>query len=141
MTTTQQVKGLEWYIQGQTFNTDVIVLDLLPYDAILGYDWLKSYSPMQCDWQAKTIQFQHRNKEVILKGIQPKPLDLNIISAKQVYTTQGNDIWAFVIIQPTVDATTPQPRGCTNEDDIQLLLHQYADIFQQPTGLPPTQKL
>lgn len=49
MTTTQQMKGLEWYIQGQTFNTDMIVLDLHPYHAILGFDWLKSYSPMQCD--------------------------------------------------------------------------------------------
>jgi hypothetical protein len=138
MTTTQQVKGLEWYIQGQTFNTDMIVLDLLPYDAILGYDWLKSYSPMQCDWQAKTMQFQHRNKEVILRGSQPMPLDLNTISAKQVYkSTHGNDIWAFVIVKPTVVAHATQPSECTKEEDIQLLLQQYANIFQEPTGLPP----
>jgi len=57
MTTTAQVQGLEWYVQGHTFHTDMIVLDLLPYDAILGYDWLKAHSPMQCDWNLKTMQF------------------------------------------------------------------------------------
>jgi hypothetical protein len=85
MTTTKQVKGLDWYIQGHTFTTDMIVLDLLPYDAILGFDWLKAYSPMTCDWKGKTLQFTHQNRSVVLQGIQSKPLELNAISAKQVY--------------------------------------------------------
>jgi hypothetical protein len=33
----------------------MIVLDMLPYDAILDYDWLKQYNPMTGDWQAKTL--------------------------------------------------------------------------------------
>ena len=53
MTTRSKVSNLQWLSEGYTFNTDMIVLDLLPYDAILGYDWLKANSPMQCDWQAK----------------------------------------------------------------------------------------
>jgi len=59
MKTTRQVENLQWYIQGHSFSTDMIVLDMLPYDAILGHDWLKAYSPMKCDWEAKTLQFQH----------------------------------------------------------------------------------
>ena len=55
MTATKMVKDLKWYIQGHTFQIDMIVLDLLPYDAILGFDRLKTFSPMQCDWQAKTL--------------------------------------------------------------------------------------
>ena len=55
MTTAEKVKNLQWYIQGHAFTTDMIVLDLLPYDAILGFDWLKTFSPMQCDWAAKTL--------------------------------------------------------------------------------------
>lgn len=49
MSTNQMVQGLQWYLQGQTFTTDMIVLDCLPYDAILGFDWLQTMSPMQCD--------------------------------------------------------------------------------------------
>lgn len=55
MTTTKKVANLQWLMQGHTFYTDMIVLDLLPYDAILGYDWLESNSPMQCDWQASAV--------------------------------------------------------------------------------------
>lgn len=138
MTTTKQVKGLEWFLQGHTFNSDMIVLDLLPYDAILGFDQLKSHSPMQCDWQAKTLQFKHKNKEVLLTGLQPQPLELNTISTKQVYkSTQGNDIWAYVIVEPTVVLQATQSTDGPKDEDIQLLLQQYADVFQEPTGLPP----
>jgi hypothetical protein len=77
----------------------MIVLDLLPYDAILGFDWLQTFSPMQCDWVAKTLQFQHQGKLITLKGLQSTPLSLNSISAKQMLkSVQGNDIWAYVIV-------------------------------------------
>jgi hypothetical protein len=69
MTAAQQVPDLTWYIQGHTFTYSMIVLDLLPYDSILGYDWLEKNSPMECDWANKTLQFHH----------------------------QGNDIWAYVL--------------------------------------------
>lgn len=69
MTTNLQVKNLAWYIQGHSFSKDMIVLDTLPYDAILGYDWLRQYSLMTCDWQAKTLQFHHQGKRILLKGI------------------------------------------------------------------------
>jgi hypothetical protein len=37
---------MEWWAQGHTFHTDMRVFDLTAYGAILGYDWLKSHSPM-----------------------------------------------------------------------------------------------
>lgn len=96
MTTSQQVKNLTWYIQGHSFSKDMIVLDTLPYDAIQGYDWLRQYSPMTCDWQAKTLQFQHQGKQILLKGIPSHNPEVTPMSAKQVYkSTKGNDIWAF----------------------------------------------
>jgi hypothetical protein len=55
MSTAHQVKDLQWYIQGKTFTEHMIVMDKLPYDAILGFDWLQQFSPMQCDWVAKTL--------------------------------------------------------------------------------------
>jgi hypothetical protein len=57
LTATAKVQNLHWYIQGHTLFNDMIVLDMSPYDAILGYDWLKEHSPMQFDWNKKTIQF------------------------------------------------------------------------------------
>jgi hypothetical protein len=42
------VPKLTWWIQGYTFQTDMRVIDLNVYDAILGYDWLKPRSPRKC---------------------------------------------------------------------------------------------
>lgn len=131
MTTAEKVKDLQWYIQGHAFTTDMIVLDLLPYDAILGFDWLKTFSRMQCDWATKTLQFIHQGKPITLKGLHPTPLSLNSISAKQMFKSiQGNDIWAYVIVDnptPVSSSTTASTHQPT--DDIQDLLLHYANIF------------
>jgi hypothetical protein len=46
--------------QGHTLSSDMTVLDMAPYDVILGYDWLKQHSPMKCDWDTKTLEFEHQ---------------------------------------------------------------------------------
>jgi len=40
------------------------------FDAILGYDWLKLQSPMQCHWTEKTMEFDDNGTSVKLQGIQ-----------------------------------------------------------------------
>ena len=70
----KMVKQLEWYCQGHTLVADMIVLDMHPYDAILGFDWLQRHSPMQCDWQLKTLEFKVNGLSVKLQGINPPPL-------------------------------------------------------------------
>ena len=49
ITTNSMVQNLQWYIQGHTLSADMVVLDMAPYDAIPGFDWLKLHSPMECD--------------------------------------------------------------------------------------------
>jgi hypothetical protein len=39
------VKSLEWWANGHTYQSDMRVLRLGSYDAILGYDWLRHHSP------------------------------------------------------------------------------------------------
>lgn len=51
MVTNQQVSHMEWWIQGHTLNSNMNVLDLGAFDAILGFDWLKAHSPMTCHWE------------------------------------------------------------------------------------------
>lgn len=40
------------------------------YDAILGMDWLTQHSPMDIDWQAKTIRLTLGTHQVTIQGVQ-----------------------------------------------------------------------
>ena len=51
----QIVPQLSWWCQGHTITTSMRVLDLEVYDGILGFDWLKRHSPMQCNWEKKSL--------------------------------------------------------------------------------------
>lgn len=50
---TQQVSKLNWWCQGHTFSTDMRLLELGAYDAVLGVDWLAQFSPMNCHWDSR----------------------------------------------------------------------------------------
>jgi hypothetical protein len=139
ITTNLMVPKLQWYCQGQTLSTDMVALDIHPYDAILGFDWLQKHSPMQCDWEKRTLQFTDNGKTIKLQGLTIQPLELSSISATKVYnSTKGNDVWAFVLLdcipEPSLTSlvTKPQPHP-----DIQHLLDNYSDVFSDPQTLPP----
>jgi hypothetical protein len=42
---------------GHVYRTTMRLLGLEAYDVILGYDWLKQHSPMNCDWINKVLTF------------------------------------------------------------------------------------
>lgn len=72
---------------------------MAPYDAILGYDWLKNNSPMTCNWNNKTLEFNHKGRLIKLQGLLPPPVIATPISATKLYnTTKGNDAWPFAIV-------------------------------------------
>jgi hypothetical protein len=129
------VPGLEWWANGFTLHTDMKVLPLGPYDAILVYDWLKPHSLMCCHWENRTLQFEHQGTMMTIQGItQSSQEDILTVSIDKLWKwAQGNDIWALAVVESVPlshqDAT---PKG------IQHILQEFQDVFQEPTGLPPT---
>jgi hypothetical protein len=127
------VKHMQWWTAGHTFTHDMRVLDLSAYDAILGFDWLKSHSPMLCDWNAKSLTFQDMGVVVTLKGVSKPQLHLQELPAEQFLKwSKGNDIWSVAILNtlssfPLTDV--PQP--------VARLLQDYQDIFGESLELPP----
>jgi hypothetical protein len=134
LVTDKEVHQLQWWIQGHTFQTDMKVLDLGAYDAILGYDWLKQHSPMSCHWEHKTMCFVVNGRDIVLQGVQPAQLSLEQLPAQQlVKWVAGNDIGAFAVVEvmaPNPDLVFPV--------EIQHLLEEYADVFEDPRTLPPS---
>ena len=112
---------------------DMRVLELGAYDAILGYDWLQTHSPMHCHWDQRKIQFQEGEKTITLQGLQPAPMTVKAMSAQQLWKScRANDIWAFAIVEPITEK-----HKLEIPENIECLLHQYQDIFTDPKGLPP----
>jgi hypothetical protein len=71
----------------------MIVLDMQPYDAILGYDCLRAQKQMAFDWEAKTMTFMHQGKDITLQGLQTPSMEVNAISATKAYkSVQGNGV-------------------------------------------------
>lgn len=116
---------------------------MYPYDAILGFDWLQTHSPMQCDWENKTLEVCDNGRSIKLQGIQEPPMNISAISATKVFNSaKGNDVWAFVLVDHIPDpSTTTIVAPNTPPESIQTLLTQYRDVFQDPQTLAPTEGL
>ncbi|WVZ93295.1 hypothetical protein U9M48_039289 [Paspalum notatum var. saurae] len=76
ITADRMVPNLQWCCQWHTLQTNMLVLDMAPYDAILGYDWLETHSPMQCNWADRTISFTLNGRTIQLQGLKSAPLQL-----------------------------------------------------------------
>lgn len=108
------------------------VLELGAYDAILGYDWLKPHSPMNCHLENRTMEFEDEGRKILLKGVQPQKEVLEEVSVdKVVKWSQRNDIWAVAGLE-ALQEPTPQPES----NDVQQLLESFTDVFQEPKTLP-----
>ncbi|WVZ78969.1 hypothetical protein U9M48_026604 [Paspalum notatum var. saurae] len=112
LTSDKVVLNMSWWCQGYTLTTDMRVLDIDAYDAILGL-------------------------LVKLQGLSPAPFSLSSISGAQVSKwIKGNDVWALAV----VDLPAPQPHQDLSDvtpAPVVKLLSNYQDIFHDPQTLPP----
>lgn len=54
------------------------------YDAIVGMDWLSSFSPMQVHWQDKWLLIPYQEKWVLLQGLDSELPDKLMLHICQV---------------------------------------------------------
>jgi hypothetical protein len=81
---THEVVNCSWSVKGQLFNTTFKILPLQCYDAIIGMEWLESFSPMQIEWKQKWLSFDYQGTSVKLRGIQEAPATLQEVTVHQL---------------------------------------------------------
>lgn len=64
----QGIPDCVWTSQGCEFSTDMKILPLGTYNAILGMDWLESHSPMTVDWKGKSLVLTTPAGPAFLRG-------------------------------------------------------------------------
>ncbi|XP_026441777.1 uncharacterized protein LOC113340943 [Papaver somniferum] len=129
--------NLQWSMQGHTF---VEILRLLPLggcDIVLGADWMRTLGDVVFNFYKLTISFKYHNKKITLQGTSPSSSLLMVSgeSVKKLFSTTSHGIVGHLFSI----SLTPDPP--TTPANLQPLLHDFQDIFQEPTKLPPQRSL
>lgn len=135
MTSTSGISNPSWGVQQHKFITDVRVLPLNCYDMIVGMDWLEAcgQGKMWIDWRLKTMRFWHEGKRITLRGVKNNTTHCPKISTKELnFMVQQGAVAQIIQLDRNKETTsvTKPPKN------IQNVLAQYADTFQEPTQLP-----
>jgi hypothetical protein len=104
-----------WTAGGHTFRTDFKVLPLKHYDGIIGMDWFSARGTMDINWQQKWLSFDYDQALVFLQGEPPQQFACTVVELQLMQQCKPEQI----------------------PDDVQLLLNQFAEVFQKPVSLPP----
>jgi hypothetical protein len=127
------VPGLQWWSNGYTMTADMKVLDLEAYDAILGYAWLSTHSPMTCHWEDRVIEFEERGTKIKLLGVQPSsPLPQEMSMETFCKWVQGNEVWAVALVD-----VVPPPHPPPLSPLVEQILQKYTDVFKDLKTFPP----
>ncbi|XP_019225505.1 PREDICTED: uncharacterized protein LOC109207079 [Nicotiana attenuata] len=124
----------KWKIQGVEFEDSVRLIRLGGNEMILGGDWMKKHNPILLDFIEYKVEVTHKGKIVELKWIysQGELKGMSAYGVKQLLK-KGKTVWAHLF---TISATEEQKEG-EIPAEISTLLHQYVDVFAEPTSLPP----
>lgn len=104
-------ENVEITLQGATFITNFIVLELGKVDVILGVQWLRTLGTCQIDWEKHEYSFVHDGKHVTLVG------DPSLHSSQQSLKT----------MQPESEIPV----------ELMRVLKQFEEVFDEPKELPP----
>jgi hypothetical protein len=108
--------SVPWSIGQYAFTSDLCVLPLAAFDM----GWLESFSPMHVHWKHKWLSIPYEGRSIVLqRELADSPADLLL----QVYT---------------VDHPPPDSVLDSLPVEVQTLLEQFSDLFQQPDSLPPS---
>lgn len=124
-----------WEMQGTKFTYNPRILKLGGCDMVLGGDWLREYSLVVFDFKQLKISFAKEGNQVEISGFKKESslksmsgLKLEKLLKKKVplLITQFAQLFSLCGIMER------------SPEMIKLLLEEFSDIFEEPTGLPPS---
>ncbi|XP_026398810.1 uncharacterized protein LOC113294638 [Papaver somniferum] len=128
--------NLTWEMQGYQFSANLRSLPLGGCDIVLEADWIRQLGDVLFNFALLRISFLHQGSTITLQGTHSKP-SLSLISGSSFvkYLKQNTPtiIGQFFSISST-PIIPPLPAVST-------LLDTFADVFAEPTGLPPSRPL
>lgn len=137
-------RNFQWKLQQTQFTADVLVLPLVCCDLLLGIQWLKSLGPILWDFDKLQMDFTTNGRKFVLRGA--KTPSFKIINNKTFTQAfhKGAELCflsttteSYSLDIPTCYTLSSNQQLHTVPASISLLIDEYADIFLEPTALPP----
>jgi hypothetical protein len=116
-----ELTNAEWSIQGHRFTSTLKILDLQPFDMIIGMDWLSEHSPMWVHWADKWLSLTVGSSLAKLYGVQASDGQSALVQLCSLSHLLDSD-------QHIIQSLPPE---------LQSLLDRYSSGFAVPRGLPP----
>lgn len=68
--------SVPWSVDQCDFHSNFRVLELSAFDAIIGVDWLQTFSPMHVHWEQKWLAIPYNGNWAVLQGMDTNLPDL-----------------------------------------------------------------
>jgi hypothetical protein len=106
------------------------VISLARCDMVLGIQWLVTLGSISWDFRALTMKFTIAEKTILLKGLAaPKLWEETELSRVKEGCHKG--LW-LQLLDNVVDSGVVE-----HGSELEALLSDFANLFEEPTGLPP----
>lgn len=132
-------KQLPYSVQHHNFQTDLRLFPLGGSDLVLGVDWLTQHNPFTFDFKQCSLTIHKKSSHVTLQG-QTHISSLQSISGKHLSKLLKSPKGMAQGFLCVIQASSIAPVDTLNNKSQNLvhnLLSQYADVFKEPTELPP----
>uniref|UniRef100_A0A151UIJ3 Retrovirus-related Pol polyprotein from transposon 17.6 n=1 Tax=Cajanus cajan TaxID=3821 RepID=A0A151UIJ3_CAJCA len=107
-------KGVPIQFQTHSFAIPLFILSIEGADVVLRLAWLQTLEPVHTDFSVPSFAFYHQDS---------------------IATCH---LLSFTHIAPPTQSTTINQTNHRIQSELTQLLHEYARVFQTPTGLPPS---
>ncbi|XP_048596340.1 uncharacterized protein LOC106362703 [Brassica napus] len=142
---------LSWKMQGYGFSTEIRTLPLGCSDLVLGVQWLSTLGPILWDFLNLRMEFNFQGLKHVLRGVSPNSakvingssLNKLMLQEPQLALLHIRELDSTLETHQTLDPATLlyhiEASGANTDDNepLQQLLASFADIFEEPTSLPP----
>ncbi|XP_028051261.1 uncharacterized protein LOC114255919 [Camellia sinensis] len=128
-------KGFRWEMQGTKFQADMRILQLKGCDMVLVIQWLATLGPVKWDFKNPSMEFQLNDRRQVLRG--GKKEELTVIRANKIKKIIQKRAYGVVAQVYSLQAECNELED-TLPPDLEALLADYEDIFQEPKTFPPT---
>ncbi|GAU42077.1 hypothetical protein TSUD_326550 [Trifolium subterraneum] len=129
-------KGLEVDMEGLKLVVDVQLFELGCVDVVLGIEWLSTLGDMIVNWKKHSMNFWFKGEWVTMRGMETQ---LNMMETLQsvLCKSRKRRMAGWQREEEKVEDGVLSTLEVGQTRELEHLLSLCADVFQDPTGLPP----